>query len=368
MKTLMRLAVILTLATPIGSVKAIDSGASGSYYNPNQSGHGIFLEILSPSRGLFTWYVYDGQGSQVYLVADGPITGNRLSAQAFITRGMRFGSFNPQQTVVEPWGTITLDFNSCNSITMSWQTTYSLNGFQFSNGSTPLTRLSAIDGVKCGKRLGSGVYSGFVVSPANPNAVGVVGLLDERGQLTFVQNDGGAIYLGSYVATGASMAISAAGFAAPGFSFPSGSTTATFNVQAQLSERDFVTGTGTGGGSFGLITLGYLASYDRPGSLARVAGSYTSTSNGVTANIIISGSGALSGTDSAGCTYQGTVSPIDPQFNAYALTVSFGNCGAFNGLYTGVGTLADLNIYGDNRSFVVGGRGPTFALVRTLVK
>jgi hypothetical protein len=348
--------------------RAIDSGYSGAWFNPNQSGHGFTLDVLAPDHALVYWFVYDGQGNQMWLIVDGAISGSHISGPAYITKGMHFGSFNPKDNQNQLWGNVALDFTSCSSGTMSWQTSYVLNGFTFTSGSSPISRLSAIGGLKCGKRPASGLYTGFIVSPATPDGAEIAGLLDEQGQVTFLRLDGAGITLGSYSTSGSTVSMSATSYAAPGFANPDGSTITTISATAQYGEHDYITGTFSGGGTTGSVTLQYNPAYDRPSSPNAVAGNYTWTGNGNTVSLSISAAGVMTGSDTSGCQYNGTITPIDAQFDGYSVTVTFSNCGTANGTYSGVGVVADYAAFGDRRGLNLGIRSSSIALVRGFVR
>ena len=44
---------------------------SGSWYNPDQSGHGFSVEVLSTERSIAYWFTYDPFGNPIFLYADG---------------------------------------------------------------------------------------------------------------------------------------------------------------------------------------------------------------------------------------------------------------------------------------------------------
>lgn len=343
---------------------ALDAGYSGAWYNPAESGHGVFFEVLSPTRGLLSWYVYDDRGNQVYLVADGTIDGNHLAAPAFITHGMRFGSFNTSENSTQQWGTVTLDFATCSQATLSWQSSFQLNGFTFGNGSTPLSRLTAIDGLDCGKRAASGTYVGFAIAPGATTAQSIAGILDERGQATFAQTDGSGIFIGTYTTSGSSISLNLTGYTASGYAFPNGSTVQSISANGDFRERDYLTGTSSTGGVF---SLQYKNTYTRGGSLAAIAGAYSLVGGVSSGTITVSPTGALSGSDSSGCRYAGTVTSIDPRYDAYSTAIVFSNCGAANGTYSGIATLGDYAVYGDRRALTLAVRGP-YVVVRTLAR
>lgn len=121
----------------------------GSWYNPEQSGHGLFVEVLgsgSTRTMLAFWYTYLN-GAQRWLIASGPISGNRAILSASITSGADFPpNFSPGQVQQQPWGTLEFAALDENRATLNWSS--SLSGF--GSGSLPLTRLTALSGSDCG--------------------------------------------------------------------------------------------------------------------------------------------------------------------------------------------------------------------------
>jgi hypothetical protein len=130
---------------------------SGAWFNADQSGHGISVEVLDDERTIFFWYTYDLEGNPVWLVADGVnsdllLTGMltpfiRVEATAYIFEGMIFGDFDPATMDHQEWGTIILDFPywACNVARMEWFPT--MEGF--AHGSTDLERLTSLYELDC---------------------------------------------------------------------------------------------------------------------------------------------------------------------------------------------------------------------------
>lgn len=89
--------------------------------------------------------------------------------------------------------------------------------------------------------------------------------------------------------------------------------------------------------------LTYDPQYDRDSSLATLSGMYSAAdTTGFALTYTISDDGAVSGSDSTGCTVAGTVAVVDAAFNSYRFDVSFSGCGAgAQGPYSGNGTLID---------------------------
>lgn len=122
---------------------------AGSWYDPAQSGHGIFTEVLGSGSNrqlLAIWYAYLN-GEQRWMTALGPINGNSATLSATITSGGQFPpNFNPAQVQSQPWGTMT--FTSVDADHANWSWNSSVAGF--GTGSMNLTRLSTLTGSDCG--------------------------------------------------------------------------------------------------------------------------------------------------------------------------------------------------------------------------
>jgi hypothetical protein len=127
---------------------ALPPGISGAWFNPEQSGHGLTVEILGGDRALVFWHVFDAAGNPVHLYIEGDVVGRRIDGQAWLGRGMRFGSFDPDDHELIPWGTVSLEFADCNNADLRWQASGPA-GAGFVDGSMPVTRLTALAGLHC---------------------------------------------------------------------------------------------------------------------------------------------------------------------------------------------------------------------------
>ncbi len=122
---------------------AMARGFSGTWFNPQQSGHGWFVEMHdsgdSPSMTAY-WYVFD-DGAPAWLLATGPLVDGVATLDAYITAN---GEFPPDFTGadVDPWGTLELAFGADGSGTARWETDHP----GFSSGSMPISQLSRISG------------------------------------------------------------------------------------------------------------------------------------------------------------------------------------------------------------------------------
>ena len=167
---------ITRLTQPVSAFEspanAIAACHSGSWYDPAQSGHGVFIEVLgtAPNRQLLAiWYAYLN-GEQRWMTATGPIVGNVATLSANITSGANFPpNFNPASVVSQPWGTMTFTSQGANNASWSWNS--SVPGF--GAGSMNLTRLTELSGKGCGPSSDAEAARFLTQATFGPNADGV---------------------------------------------------------------------------------------------------------------------------------------------------------------------------------------------------
>ena len=128
-----------------------NGGVSGQWYNPARDGEGIFLEVVRTDSGQqvsVSWFTYDLEGFQMWLVGNVPISGDTttVTIPVVVTSGAKFGdAYNPADVQRQSWGTLTLTFDNCNSGLLSY--TSSVDGF--GSGAIELTRLTNLTQVQC---------------------------------------------------------------------------------------------------------------------------------------------------------------------------------------------------------------------------
>jgi hypothetical protein len=360
-------ALLLAALAPVAHAQ-VDPSQSGLWFNPAQNGHGVEVTLLSPTQGTLTWFVYDGQGRPLHLGGVGTVTGNRLTVPVFASRGMRFGTFLPADNRSDAWGELSVTFSGCNTATLDWTSTYTLDGFSFGTGTMPLTRLTTVAGLPCGKRRSSGLYAGLVRVTNATTSTDVTALLDESGRAFLVGNQQRVIFSGAYTTAGDAITITGSAISAVGYSFTSGATTQPWNGTGTFVEGDYINGTYTGTDS-GIFSLQASPAYRRGASLATLAGRYTGSTRGTaTITLDISAAGVISGTDSNSCQYAGTASVPNATWNSYAVQIAITGCTQATGTFTGSASRTDSDTFGDGKLLVIGAVSDTRSLPLLLDK
>jgi hypothetical protein len=126
---------------------AISPGVTGAWYDPAQSGHGIFVEVLPDARFLAWWFAFNPNGTQqTWFGGVGTYAGNTATITAVdqATGGRWIPSFDPAQIVHNSWGTLSFTFDDCNHGKVDFN---SVAGY--GSGSMNLTRLTQPAGLTC---------------------------------------------------------------------------------------------------------------------------------------------------------------------------------------------------------------------------
>lgn len=132
----------------------ISPGHSGTWFDAANPGHGLVLQTLAagvssptaPRQVVAYWAVYDNAGNQLNLYGVGNINGDSASIPVVShTGGMFPPAFRNSQLTEVPFGTLRVDFTSCNAAQLVVQPTRS----GFAPTTVPLTRLTAVEDVNC---------------------------------------------------------------------------------------------------------------------------------------------------------------------------------------------------------------------------
>jgi len=138
---------ITVQGTAPGGNIPITGGFTGAWYDPNQNGHGIFLEVLSSNLMLAYWFTFDPTGTQqVWFGGTGPINGTTATIDMQMATGGRWiPNFDPNAVERVPWGTLTFTFTDCTHGRVDFDATTSGYG----TGHMDLERITTPVGVTC---------------------------------------------------------------------------------------------------------------------------------------------------------------------------------------------------------------------------
>jgi hypothetical protein len=154
----------------------------------------------------------------------------------------------------------------------------------------------------------------------------VVGLFDETGSGNFIRADN-AVFLGTVSTSQNSISVSAGGYAAFNKTFPDGSTHGVLTMNGTIQERQSISAatkftTDAGNSTQGSLDLTFDKLYNRPSSLATVAGGYTGDLSSLFPYVKISPDGSIDAGSVLICRTGGQISLIDPAYNLYRVQLT----------------------------------------------
>lgn len=126
---------------------AIRNHHSGVWYNPEQDGHGLNINVLDDQRMVIFWYTYDNNGNQLWLVGSGSFENDVATLDVVSTRDALFPpNFDADDVERADWGTFEISFEGCDQAQFQWNPNA---GTGFTAGSMPMTRLARNAGLAC---------------------------------------------------------------------------------------------------------------------------------------------------------------------------------------------------------------------------
>lgn len=129
-------------------VAGINSGMTGSWYDPNQSGHGFSLQILPGNILLADWYTFTPEGEATWIDASGAFSGGvaKVDAYQIVGSGAKFPPhFDAKNVRPQLWGSLTFSFTDCNHGQVSWSSVFP----NYGSGTMNLTRLTQPTDTAC---------------------------------------------------------------------------------------------------------------------------------------------------------------------------------------------------------------------------
>lgn len=129
----------------------IQPAIGGAWYKATEEGHGFVINISEDENGqltfLATWYVYDNQGKQMWLLGTAPFSEGDMSVTVpvIVTQGAKFDKFISSDVVKTDWGTLTFEFSSCGEGIVNYNSV-----LEFPSGTVAIERLTNTAGINCG--------------------------------------------------------------------------------------------------------------------------------------------------------------------------------------------------------------------------
>lgn len=310
--------------SPIPSFN-IDATYSGSWYNPQQSGHGLSIEVLANNTTVIYWYVYNPDGTPTFLITIGQNQDNTTSGDTYIYSGMKFGEFNPNDLNEEKWGTVSLTFYDCGNAELN----YSSTDPQFGSSSIPMSRLAWIKGNKCTDSPMQGNYS-LVHHELKENGDIIVStgyaLLHANGDMAYMLGKETLFYGMSAEVIGVgtwfydefeeSYAFNITNYPIIGSENPVQTTSTGFLRQDGFTSGNFEE----------LMTATYLRSSQNNLTTETIAGTYgIAEGDAIFGELIIASDGKITG-DFGNCQLEGQVQVPDTDFNQAGFYLDEKNC------------------------------------------
>lgn len=125
----------------------INAGLNGNWWGgPSRSGEGAQLEIVDNGveyTVVLTFYSYDDEGNQIFMIAVGPINGNTSQLDVFITEGGMWGDdFDPGTVSEDQVGTAVLTAFHCGLIRIAFDPSAEYEALGYSDLEYDFTRLA----------------------------------------------------------------------------------------------------------------------------------------------------------------------------------------------------------------------------------
>ncbi|PCC12894.1 hypothetical protein [Pseudoalteromonas sp. JB197] len=204
----------------------------------------------------------------------------------------------------------------------------------------------------------SGVWSGTITMADGIEQFGVVGLISSTGEFRFIteyeEQNTGTLSLSdktNYTANVDSFIDNAKAGA--------GTLTGTYNPTAITGETSF------DGAKLSSFSIEQLAMTNDAAGLDVIAGNYVDAD--LTTSIMLDDSGDLSGSDTFGCQYTGTVEHKDADINLYSLKLTVSSCADLDGEYSGLATYG--KVYDDvPAGLIFQGSNAAYSLTNILFK
>lgn len=125
------------------------AGRSGSFYDPERDGEGIFVQWLTGGQVLIIWYTFDPDGNQLWIISESAVVnGNTVTASmVYPAASTSYGeNFDASEIDLQSWGTLVLEYQpGCDSMLFSYESP--LDGY--GTGAYDYVRLTSLSGTSC---------------------------------------------------------------------------------------------------------------------------------------------------------------------------------------------------------------------------
>jgi hypothetical protein len=358
MKKLLLLSVLLSFS--FLSISAfpyeISRHISGSWYNFEQRGHGLSVEVISAERTIFYWYVYNPNGEPTFLVADGANTGDSVIATVYYQAGMKWGEFDPTANRQIVWGNATLQLLDANNAILSYESTHNDGTIPNGSGQIEMTKLVSIKSLQGQNTPSAGIYKGIVEGDLDEEVYPMTVLLTRyQDWVGFAQ--GQHATFGTYSLEGKQISVNVSAFSAD----PQDPFSAILQGSGELDPEYRMYLTFVGAELQDQVDTDFIAAdalYRRGVSLDIHTGAH------ITEDAVTGESGATdiwpTGPNTfdfqgflnpSGCSYSGSFTIPDPAFNQFEVNLTTSGCGDAVGseAFSGMGYQADVESLHDAR-------------------
>jgi hypothetical protein len=390
MKKTLWVVVLCLFASPALAFK-INSGISGSWFNPQRTGHGFAIEYTEQpgaceqidGQGCLVvyWFVYDKEGNPIFLLGQLPVVGNVAAGEMLYFSGLQFGPFTPEP-VPQSWGSLRLRFPDCESGFARYESGFMPpEGAQFNDsGSFKIQRLAFVSNLDCA-RAGradtlpkspiGGVWQGMALSddfPGSSQGRELIMIADAENNVWLFGNSPSLAFQGKLNGDGTELSGTLDAKAVMPSELFDDEKTGSVDVQMNGRAGDFLEGSFNGTGVDADFELGYQPASQRPASMERLSRCWSlRTHSGRTTgpNTKIPQSGEFEvrfNIDDDGCPVNFSVAPSGEPWGLYRADATVSECGEFSGEYSGVMAIIDISVPGDDAGLLFALEGDNASL------
>lgn len=176
----------------------------------------------------------------------------------------------------------------------------------------------------------TGAWSGNVITPAD-GVKEAIGMVTKDGTFTLIVKNGHQYTSILNLKQKHEFLVDATAFSADGYKINDGFLSGHYNKDSINGLTVF---NNSEASNFDLSPLNVDNS-----NLSTLADNYANTA--MTTSVMLDEDGALSGSDTSGCQYTGTLAPQD-EANIYSLSITVSSCANFDGEYTGLATYGKI--------------------------